>query len=244
MAFILVLKQTDRAALAAIRLFPSLEVATEGTDIWLKLPLSNDGLDPKIRQLPLISTFIVDDKQLLYPIGGLTPVSRLQPMRWQPLTAFMPIELPVSIFPAASVSAISVEVVPSGKEREAAALSTSATAWLAYVSTASEVRLKRLKFAVSDDTKVFIMGTPLPPIEGETYWLHNNIFMPSGFDFALPIVSELIFQKEKLDNQAFLCFNTEGAYHRLEVLDFVLATRSAVRLSLNKFHLPPFSDER
>ena len=97
---------------------------------------------------------------------------------------------------------------------------------------------------MSDDTKVFIMGTPLPPIEGETYWLHNNIFMPSGFDFALPIVSELIFHKEKLDNQAFLCFNTEGTYHRLEVLDFVLATRSAVRLSLNKFYFPPFSDER
>lgn len=234
MAFILVLKQTDRAALAAIRLLPNLEVATEGTDIWLKLPLSNDGLDPKIRQLPLISTFIVDEKQLLYPIGGLTPVGRLQPMRWQPLTAFMPVELPVSILPATTAAAVSVKVVPSEKERDAAALMTSAAAWLAYVSTASEVRLKRLKFAVSGDKKVFIMGSPLPPIEGNTYWLDNHIFMPTGFDFALPIVSELIFQSEKLENQTFLCFDTEGGYARLDVLDFVLATRSAVRLSLQK----------
>lgn len=232
MAFILVLKQTDRAALAAIRLLPNLEVATEGTDIWLKWPLSNEGLDPKIRPLPLISTFIVDDKQLLYPIGGLTPVGRLKPMRWQSLTDFMPIELPVSILPATAAAAVLVNIVPSEKEREAAALQTSANAWLAYVSTAPEARLKRLRFAVSDEQKVFVMGAPLPSIEGDTYWLQNNIFMPSGFDFALPIVSELIFQREKLENQAFLCFNTEGAYFRLDNLDFVLATRSAVRLSL------------
>ncbi len=232
MAYILVLKQTDRAALATIRLFPSLEVATDATDIWLKLPLSNNGLDPKIRQLPLVSTFIVDEKQLLYPIGGLTPVGRLQPMKWQSLATFLSVELPVSILPASSASAVLVKVVPSEKERDAAALMTSASAWLAYISTASEVRLKRLKFAVSEGKKVFIMGSPLPSIEGETYWLNNHIFMPTGFDFALPIVSELIFEKEKLENQAFLCFDTEGAYFRLDVLDFVLATRSAVRLSL------------
>lgn len=232
MAFILVLNPADRAALAAIRLLPNLEVATDATAIWLKLPLSNDGLDPKIRQLPLVSTYIVDEKHLLYPVGGLTPVGHLPPMQWQPLAAFMPVELPVSLLPSATTTAVAIHVVPSEKERDAAALMTTAAAWLAYVSTASDVRLKRLKFAVSDDKKVFVMGSPLPPIEGETYWLNNHIFMPTGYDFALPIVSELIFQKEKLENQAFLCFDTEGAYSRLDVLDFVLVTRSAVRLSV------------
>lgn len=231
MAFILVLKASDRPSLAAIRLLPKVEVATDATDIWVRLPLSNEGLDPKIRQLPLVSTYFMDEKQHLYPIGGLTPVGVLKPLTWLPLTDFMPIELPVSALPAATSETVVLNIIPSEKERETTAVMTTGAAWLAYVTYAPEARLRRLHFAVSNANAVLVFGTPLPPIDGETYWLRDNIFMPSGFDFALPMVSELIFLKENLENQAFLLFNTEGSYHRLEASDFMPVSRSAVKLT-------------
>jgi MoxR-vWA-beta-propeller ternary system domain bpX2 len=231
MAFIVVLKEKDREALAAIRLYPNIEVASDAAQIWLRLSQQKDVLDAPIRQLPLLATFILGDNEQLYPVGGLTPVSQLKPMNWMSLTDFLPVELPVSVMPAVVSDAVSVRVVPSENEQNAVALGTDRATWLAYISTAAEARLKRLRFAVSDDNMVLIVGEPLPPIEGETYWLRHNIFMPVGFDFEFPIVSELLFQKEKLDNQDFLLFNTEGAFYRIEALDFVLATRSAVRLT-------------
>jgi MoxR-vWA-beta-propeller ternary system domain bpX2 len=234
MAFIVVLTEKDRDALAAIRLFPNIEVATFMAQIWLRIPLSNEGLATEIRQLPLVETYLLDENELLYPLGGVTPVGKLMPMSWMSLPLFMPIELPVSVMPAEVSETVNTQIVASAKEQKAMALCTTSTEWLAYVITAPEVRLKRLKFAVSDANNVLIVGEPLPPIEGETYWLSNNIFMPSGYDFELPIVSELIYQKENLQNQAFLCFNTEGSHHRIEELDFVLATRSAVRLTFQE----------
>jgi hypothetical protein len=234
MAFIVVLKEKDRDTLAAIRLYPNIEVASDASEIWLRLPLQSGGLDMPIRQLPLVSTFVLDENKQLYPMGGLTPVSQLKPMTWMPLTDFLPIELPVSVMPALVSDTVSIRIKPSEKEQKAVALSTSQAAWLAYATTAPEARLKRLKFAVSDVNTVLVVGEPLPPIEGETYWLRHNIFMPSGFDFEFPIVSALVFQKEKLENHAFLLFNTEGAYQRIEELDFVLSTRSAVRLTFQE----------
>jgi hypothetical protein len=234
MAFIVVLNERDRDALADIRLLSNVEVAVDSAQIWLRIPLSNEGLATEIRQLPLVETYLLDENELLYPLGGVTPVGKLKPLSWMSLPLFMPIELPVSVMPAEVSETVTIQIVASAKEQKAMALSTTATAWLDYVISAPEVRLKRLKFAVSDANNVLIVGEPLPPIEGETYWLNNNIFMPSGYDFELPIVSELIYQKENLQNQAFLCFNTEGSHHRIEELDFVLATRSAVRLTFQE----------
>jgi MoxR-vWA-beta-propeller ternary system domain bpX2 len=234
MAFIVVLNEKDRNALADIRLLSNVEVAVDSSQIWLRTPLLNGGLDMEIRQLPLVETYILDENELLYPLGGVTPIGKLKSLKWMTLTDFIPIELPVSVMPAEVSETVTIEVVASQKEQKATALSTTASAWLAYVSTAPEARLKRLKFAVSDANNVLVVGEPLPPIEGQTYWLHNNIFMPSGYDFELPIVSELIYQKENLQNHAFLCFNTEGVPHRIEELDFVLATRSAVRLTFQE----------
>lgn len=231
MAFIVVLNEKDRDALADIRLLQNVDVAVDASQIWLRSPLLNGGLDMEIRQLPLLETYILDGNELLYPLGGVTPIGKLKPLKWQSLTDFIPIELPVSVMPAVISDTVGINIVPSSKEQKAVALSTTAEAWLAYVSTAPEARLKCLKFAVSDVNELLVVGEPLPSIEGKTYWMRHNIFLPSGFDFELPIVSELIYQKENLQNQAFLLFNTEGVHHRIEELDFVLATRSAVRLT-------------
>jgi hypothetical protein len=220
----------DKETLGAIRAYPYVQVGQEGEWIWLRGIEVTGRLDTKIRQLPAVSTFEVDEEQNLFPPGRLTPVGRLPEVEWMPIHVYISPQLPISAMPGQLTKKYQVKLVPSGHEKPGEAILTTLSVWKKYADAAPEVRLKALQFAVSATDQVLILGTPLPSIPGKEYWRQDTLLLPAGFNFEIPLISGLITKKLNLLNDSLILFKEDGRWEKILKTNLTPATRSAVRL--------------
>jgi hypothetical protein len=228
---ILVLSITDKAALGTVRCLPGLQAAEEAGFIWVRGIAVNDETDLRIRQLPGLHTYTLDADDNLFPPHGLTPVGKLQPMNWVPLSAYITVTLPVSALPGKIDQRLSVKLVPARQSQKGNALLTDLHTWKVYGEMAPLVRLQQTRFAVSEENKVLIIGEPLPALPGKEYFLVNTLLIPCGFEFDPPIISSLIGSQFNPDNDSLLLFNTDSSWEEIPKDAFVQSSRSAIRLT-------------
>lgn len=221
----------DCAALGSIRCLPGLSIAVDSNSIWLKGVYDLSTMDNRLKQLPVKNIYIVDEQNNLFLPGSLTPVEILQQMHWQPLPAFIKVTLPSSALPGKTNELLKIKLIRSAKMNEGSALLTNLSVWKTYAETAPAVRLSSLKFALSENNEVLIMGQPLPSLPGREYWMTNNLLLPCGYDFEIPLVAEFMNKKGNAANDKIIIFNEDGTWHKIEKTFFVEAKRSAVRLT-------------
>jgi hypothetical protein len=231
---ILVLAAKDREALGAVRCLPGLRVAEAEGQLWLRGIETDATPDLRLRQLPAVQTYLLDEGDALFPVGGLTPVGKLPDWRWTPLAAFIRPELPTSALPGKADGRYPVRLVPSDRAEAGGALATSLSVWQQYAATAPEVRLLGLRFAASANDQVLVLGTPLPPVPGKEYWSTHDLLLPAGFDFELPLAAGLLAAKLNPRNDAVLLFGTDGSWEKIPKEVLVPASRSAARLTKEK----------
>jgi hypothetical protein len=228
---ILVLAKKDKDALGAVRCHPDVRAATDGNFIWVRgFPVS-ENIDLKIRQLPALHTFYLGEDDQLFPPGALTPVQKLKRLPWISLQAFVPIEIPVAAYPGRLQTKHTIRLIPSENSHEGSALLTDLAEWRKYAETAPLSRLKRLKFAVSDENKVVILGKPIAPIPGKELWMRDGILLPCGFDFEIPVISAFVSKKLNPDNDSVLVFEKDNHWEKIPLNYFIEGKRSAVRMT-------------
>jgi hypothetical protein len=234
---IAVLPIKERDALGAVRNLLHLRVAEDGDLLWLRGIEADAGPNLRVQQLPVLNTYTLDEHGNLFPVGGTTPTNKLKELKWYPVAEYVNVELPTSALPGMTAERYKVRITASAREREAKALMTSFSVWEEYATRASELRLERLRFAVSENKDVLILGTPLPPIPGKEFWMHHSILIPCGFDFEVTLVADLLAEKLDPSHNSIFVFNADGAYEKISNMDFAPATRSAVRLTKkNLYH--------
>jgi hypothetical protein len=231
---ILVLTAKDREALGTVRCLPGLRVAEAQGALWLRGIDTDATPDLRLRQLPAVQTYLLDEEEYLFPPGGFTPVGALPDLCWTPLATFIRPELPTSALPGKGVGRCPVKLVPSGRAEAGGALVTDLLVWQQYAATAPEVRLQGLRFAASENDQVLVLGTPLPPVPGKEYWLTHNLLLPAGFDFELPLAAGLLAAKLNPRNDAVLRFGPDGSWEKIPKEALVSASRSAARLTRGK----------
>jgi len=227
----LVLAAPDFAALGHVRHLPGLRAAAAPDGrLWLRgLPAAETPLP--LRQLPALVSYALDEHGNLFAAGSRTPTARLPELAWQPIREFVPLEIPTAALPGQSPPAYHLRLVPSAQPQPGAALLTTLPAWQAYAATAPEVRLHRLRFAVSSHHEVLLLGTPLPPLPGRELWLRDGLLLPAGLDFEAPLLSALVAAKLRPDPTALLLFAADATWTVLAASSLQPATRSAVRLT-------------
>jgi hypothetical protein len=228
---IMVLSQADKAALGSVRCLPGLKAAEHDGVIWVRGISVKEEIDIRLRQLPGLHTYTLDADNNLFPPGGLTPVGKLQLMNWVPLSAYITVTLPVSALPGKIHHRLPLKLVPSKQSKEGNALLTDLNIWKAYAETAPKVRLEQTRFAVSEENKVLIIGTPLPALPGKEYVLQDTLLIPGGFEFDPAVVSTLISSRLDPEKGSLLLFDTDGTWEEIPVDAFVQSTRSAIRLT-------------
>jgi len=227
---ILVLREADKTALAIVRCIPGLRVALDKGKIWVRGVPVTENTDKAILQLPVLHTYLLDEQSRLFPAGGLTPVARLDALSWQSLQEFVPIELPVSALPGMATQVLQLKLVHAMQEREVDALMTSLETWKNYGANAPLIRLQQLRFAVSEDARALIMGTPLPPIPGRGYTLHDHILLPAGYSLDPSSMSSVINRRLNPHGDAYLLIDTDS-WQRIPLHYCMPATRSAIRMT-------------
>lgn len=214
--FVFKINKADADTLSAVRCVEGLQAAGDDAFIWMKgiagLPEQNN----KLKQLPVQHTFFVDEKNNLFKKDTLTPVDTLHPMSWQPLTSFIKIELPASAMPGKAGERIKIKIAPSAVAKEGNALLVPLSAWKNYADAAPAARLHLLQFAVSAKNEALITGHPLPALPGKEYWITNDILLPCGYDFEIPLMPVFISEHLNKDKNAFILFDAEGNWQRIE----------------------------
>jgi len=86
-------------------------------------------------------------------------------------------------------------------------------------------------FLSNADRQVLILGTPLPPLSGQTLVEESRVIVPSGWRFEPDLGHRAIAQVLNLTHSEYAVFDQDGSYTRIARSSFVKATRSAVRAS-------------
>jgi hypothetical protein len=228
---IIVLSQADKAALGSVRCLPGLQAAEDEGFIWVRGINALGNIDLRIRQLPGLHTYTLDAYNNLFPPGGLTPVAKLKPLKWVPVAEYITVKLPVSALPGKVSLQHIIKLIPSGRSQEGNVLLTDLATWKTYAETAPLVRLQQTRFAVSENNKVIIMGTPLPALPGKEYVLQDTLLLPCGFEFDPPAISELVIARLDPSKESLLLFDTDGTWEKVPKNAFMPSTRSAIRLT-------------
>jgi hypothetical protein len=233
---VMALAMSDFESLGTVRTVDGILASTFEGKIWLRgIPLLEKA-DKRVRQLPAEKTYLMNEEQLLFPVGGATPEGKLPETNWKSIAEFVSVENPVSAMPGLIKGQSESYRVPfklnrSELSKEGEALYINLEEWKAFADSTPLHRLQALKFAVSDQGEVLVMGTPLPAIPGKEYWMRDMMLIPGGYDLEYPALSAQISERLNPLKDAVIVLHEDGNWEKIGWDDFVSASRSAIRLT-------------
>lgn len=104
-----------------------------------------------------------------------------------------------------------------------------------YLTSAPAVRLERIKWVLVNGNKALLLGSPLLPLKGSTYWQRGRHYLPEGFDLELFSMEFSVEKKLSDDVASFLFWSEEATFQIIEEKEFISLSRSSFRLTLEKW---------
>lgn len=231
--FALALRAADAPLLALLRPW-RVEVCIGDHTLWLRAERLDEAQWDHCRRLPGADRFtVLDDGQLL-PVGAAAPRGYLPAGPWQPLADWLRVGLPPAGVPLSRPSTVRLALIRSSSEAEPSWLLTDADTWCRYAETAPQVRLARWSFAATAAGQVAVRGTPLPPLPGERLVDHGGIVVSAGWSWAPAVEPGVLRQVFSLAEGDSALWLADSSWHRIHEADWVQASRSAARLTLEE----------
>lgn len=215
--------------LGNIRNIPNCWAAAEEDLLWLKFELEAGVIPLAVEQLPAKARYWVDEEGRLFPMQGLTPVAKIPALDWSPIATFIPLELPIAALPAEVTERVSIRLIRSKEVKKANFLLLPWKRWKEYALAASNIRLKPLTFAVSEQGEAVVHGKPLPPLPGQLFWQTEQVLLPAGWDFEYPIIAEILANTHTRKKNTLLLYQAEKLEELPAQEGFIQASRSAIR---------------
>ena len=179
-----------RDALGAIRHWENLTVATEDGHLWLKGFTQAQTQSVEVRCLPTQQYYLRE--RWLFPLDSLLPSRALPSLLWSPIDRALPLQLPVFNHHYFGLTEqLTARLVPSSVEQEACALLVSLPTLGHYLNTAPQVRLRPLRWVIMGN-QALVMGTPLLPIVGTTFWHQDGFLFPTGYAPEFPLLTPVL----------------------------------------------------
>ncbi len=231
---LLKINNQHKELLASIRSWDNLKVAFDSADVWIKDFTINQLNSSEIHQIPFAIIYELKDN-LLFVQGSLLPSQKLPSgLLWTPILRAFPLKLPSFNHNFFGISeTVFLTIIASAIEREAFVLVASIDEAKKYITTAPEIRLQQLKWVLID-SKVVIFGTPLLPIQGETYWKNNDFLLPSGFDFEFPVLSSLLKDKINPSQENWIFWQKDATFFTVSKEDLKPLSISSFRLTFSE----------
>lgn len=233
--YLLAIEDIYKDHLAPIRHWSNLKVATEGTTIWVKNIDYAQVKSVEVQSMPYKRLFYERNGKL-FPITSNLPDRNVPSLLWAPIERAIPVTLPSfnhNFFGLAEKTTI--RLVSSDAECPAIAMITDLQSLQQYVETAPAIRLKTISWAVLNNDKAFLLGTPLLPISGAVYWRSGATLMPAGYDLNFHSLTESITRQLCPDNDSWVVWNTDATYFLIDKDDLQPLSRSSLRASIAQF---------
>lgn len=217
--------------LARVRHWGNLKVAVDSEAIWIK------GLDYaqvqsiEVRSMPYKATYYEKGNRL-FLLGHNLPERTVPSVLWTAVDRALPVKIPSLNHNYFGIDQrIGVNLVACNEEHDTVAAVTTRGILERYLRTAPSIRLDRVRFAWLSNEQVFLLGTPALAIPGDTYWSRKDQLIPTGFDFELFVLSDLIQQKVNPGRDHWIRWSITGSYSLIPKAHVVPLSRSAFRTS-------------
>jgi len=223
--------------------FPEVQLLDDGDLLWVAIPHLNAEeflrFEHELRCIPGAARFEVIADGQLRPSGRLLPCGFLpapDSSHWQAISDWIDVRFPATVMAADLPAPTPIKIV-RGSSRYANSsqnpvlLQCRFLDWLDWAEHASEVRLNRLSFACDDQGDVLVRGEYLPPLKGTSFVEYQNVAVPVGFLWTPQISVAVLNEALKTDLQTMTVLCENGESGRVELDQFVAASRSAVRLT-------------
>ncbi|QGJ70515.1 Hypothetical protein PBC10988_22120 [Planctomycetales bacterium 10988] len=200
-------------------------------------------------------------------LPGHDPEQPSQPLPdWQPISDWIPFQMQQAGLPAQRCPRLKLQLMrieesshhathalesmqratetePSSVPKPCGML-VSVAVWKQFVTNASQVRLRALRFAVSSDGRVLVLGEPLPTLPASCYlWRLQRLLLPCGYVFDPPLEAALVMAICEVEPEEVALFLPSGEWEHVAEENFVPVTRSAVAATWpavsDSFSLPP-----
>ena len=207
-----------------------IDVCLRGNAVWMRGAEPAQEFQNALHALPAAERFDIGAGGVLMPAGHRVPVARLPDGPWVALADALRVEAQTAVLPGLAPKPVEVQLVRSAHELESNVTIVSAEAWRSFALEASVLRLKGLRFALSE-TRALIWGRPVPSIPGARYAESGGIAIPAGFVLYPIGDTDVLRTALGLKEGDLAVFQEDGSFELIESVLFAAATRSAVRMS-------------
>ena len=201
--------------LGAIRHWNNLQVGVEGALIWIK-DLTGKQVDAvEVKSIPYKELYHASGGQL-FLLGSLLPHRNIPSLHWAPVEKGLPVRLPAFNHNYFGIhDKIAARLVFSAQEKEACALVVALENLKTYMETAPAVRLQNLSWALADNEKAIILGTPLLPLQGDPFWCSGDFLLPAGYALELHALAGTLNELINPDRKCWIVWNGKSEYWKL-----------------------------
>lgn len=222
---------SQASALGTLRLVQGIDVLADQHHVWVRGNVLSSDLLRRIRTVPDAELFARRSGDQLSFWEATVPCERLPDGSWQPLAKWLELEFPRAGFAGRTTSKMALTLARAATMSMSNVIATAWSVWKQFATTAPSVRLNPLSFAVSSELQVLILGTPLPPLSGQTLVEESGVIVPSGWRFEPELSHRAVADVLGLSPDDYALFEQDGSFTRIARSSFVKATRSAVRAS-------------
>lgn len=231
--YFLEIKKEHKDFLGSIRHWDNLKTAFEADVVWVKDFLQEQINAPEIQQIPYKKIYELKEN-LLFEYGNLLPSKKLPSgLLWTPILRALPVSLPKFNHNFFGIDhQLQITIKTSEEVKEACALLVNYDELKLYIETAPRYRLESLQWIVIDKSAL-IIGNPLLPIKGKTYWLADNFLLPTGYNFEWFALAKTFQEKLNPSGENLILWNTDNSYSSIPKIKIKPLSISSFRLTFS-----------
>ena len=234
LTYYLVIDSVHKSDLARIRVWANLKVGFNDNEIWVKDFDYAQINSVEVKSIPYKKIFYGRQNQLFF-LDSRLPEHVIPSLLWTPIDRALAITLPSFNHNYFGIHEnISMRLVRRIEETDVVAMVTSVDVVKEYIATAPAVRLDRIRWTIIDGEKIFLLGKPLLPISGETYWQRMDFLLPAGFDFEFFLLTEVVHKKINPARDHWIIWNEGNFYSRIPKESLQPLTLGSFRLNTIK----------
>ncbi len=231
--YFLEIKKEHKDFLGSIRHWDNLKTAFETDIIWIK-DFSLEQINAaEIQQIPYKKVYELKE-HLLFEKNSLLPSKKLPSgLLWTPILRALPVSLPKFNHNYFGIDQkLQISIKPSEAIKEAYALLVDYNELKLYIETAPKFRLEPLQWVVFDKSAL-ILGSPLLPIKGNTYWLDHDFLLPTGYHFEWFALTKTIQEKLNPSGENLILWNLDNSYSTIPKTTIKQLSISSFRLTFS-----------
>lgn len=231
---ILKVEQEQVNALGAIRHWSNIKIARAEGFYWLKDFNPAQAQSTALKTIPGAIHYILRDNLLFSP-GGLVPVMRMPSgLIWTPIGAGLKISLPAFNHNYFGINEkIELNLVAADTEMPPLALLAQLDQLAVYMEGAPAIRLAPLTYTIMNNQYALMLGQPLLPLPGKTFWRCGQHLVPTGFGLNYPMLAGFYSQKQACQKGDWLLWLEETACVKVEAEHWQPLSIGSFRMSMN-----------